>query len=360
MPKAKSPAARRRSSRRSVKRRKRPGKSALPKSLENLKTENIWYVPPGSKKLINPASTDETNWIRKAQPFTITLLNFTVADDLDGFLRGNNDLLVTTRSSLGTAPRVERVHFYEEEIVAGRQIDNIFAESVHLCEDYNGLDRLWVEVNVTEVDRAASADRAQAISKFSQLAQTAGAVFPLVLPYAFGATAIAGVFNNLIDTLEKDDPVIRVPIAFYAGDLVRGRRGRAPLQEGDYVAFAGEVDGSQYELDDAGNLVKGKTKIRDVSYAVFQVFRQKIFTPNHLADQKIATLLTQMKEGNDGTAQATIDFLRETIEARSNFNLLKRFNDLAELPQSELTPDEQKLMEEIRRNGALRDFLPEP
>jgi len=50
--------------------------------------------------------------IEAAQPFTASMVTVVVAEDLDGILRGQNDILVLTKSFLGEQLRVERIHYY--------------------------------------------------------------------------------------------------------------------------------------------------------------------------------------------------------------------------------------------------------
>ena len=62
----------------------------------------VWHVNPKTKALVSayePPSYAKP--LVAAQPFTVTLKTVMVAKDLDGWPRGDNDLLLTTASSLG-------------------------------------------------------------------------------------------------------------------------------------------------------------------------------------------------------------------------------------------------------------------
>src|SRR5262245_22946024 len=100
--------------------------------------DNVWLVLPESKDLVSPYELYEpSRVILTAQPFTVTMVTMVVAQDLDGFLRGKNDILILTRSSLGEQPFVEHIHFYEEEIPKGKPINNLFADTVFITDDYS-------------------------------------------------------------------------------------------------------------------------------------------------------------------------------------------------------------------------------
>lgn len=108
-----------------------------------------------------------------------------VAEDLDGIFRGKNDILVLSKTSMGEEPLVERIHFFEEEVPKGHPIKHMLAENLFIADDYNGIDKLWLEINVLEID-TNTGERKAAVKAFQSLAATAGAVFPAILPYAFG------------------------------------------------------------------------------------------------------------------------------------------------------------------------------
>lgn len=315
--------------------------------------DNLWLVLPQTKDLVSPYEVHEkSKRIEAAQPFTVSMVTVVVAEDLDGILRGKNDVLVLTKSSLGEQPFVERVHFYEEEIPKGHPIRNIFADNVFVTDDYNGTDRLWLELNVLEVD-TDTGERKAAIKAFQSLAATAGAVFPAVVPYTFAASAVAGVIEKLISALEKDTNVVKVPFSLHSGAITPGK---APLQTGTYVAFAQPQDPTKYNLQSNGLLTTGN-KRSDVSYAVFNVAPQKQVSPNFVLNQKVATLLTQINSGNTNAAQGTIEFLNNTLKVYSNFKKLDRFLDLKE--KTDLTEKEKALMAEIAKIETLKPFLPE-
>ncbi|MBN2243072.1 MAG: hypothetical protein JW793_10310 [Acidobacteria bacterium] len=314
--------------------------------------DQVWLVSPDTGKLVTPyGEHPKCRKIVAAQPFTVSMVAAVVAEDLDGIFRGDNDLLVLTRSSMGERPLVERIHFFEEEIPKGRPIRSMLADTVYLADDYNGIDKLWVEVDVLEID-TDTGERKAAVKAFQNLAAAAGAVFPALLPYAFGAGAVAGVIEKMTAALERNKHVIRIPFAMYPG---APRPGRAPLQAGTYAAFAQPQDPSGFRMH-ANGLLSAAGKASGTSYAVFEVAPVKQASPKFVTSQKVATLLTQMQRGNPHSALATIDFLADTLTQYGNFKKLNRYLELKskEKPSSE----EKALLAEIGKIDALKPFLP--
>ena len=315
-------------------------------------TDNIWLVLPTTDKLVSPYQLyPNSRRIVAAQQFSASMTSVVVAEDLDGFLRGKNDVLVLSRSSLGQQPQVERVHFYEDEVPKDEPIKNLLADSVFVCDDYNGKDRLWLEMNVLEVD-TDTGERKGAIQAFEALATTAGAVFPAIVPYAFAASAAINVVEKLISALEKDDNVVKVPLALHADEP---KPGRAPLQVGSFVAFAQPVDPDRYRLDASGNLSENG-KPAKISYCIFTVLPEKEVAPEFVLNQKIATLLTQLQRGNANSALGTLAFLQDTITQYANFKKLGRYRDL--LSKQNLSDEEKALMQKIAGIESLKPFLP--
>lgn len=317
--------------------------------------DNIWLVLPRTDGLRSPYELYETSRrIRAAQSFSVALTNAVVAQDLDGFLRGKNDIMLLTKSSLGQQPQVERIHYYEEEVEKGKPIKNLLGNSVFVADDYNGKDRLWLEMNVLEID-TDTGERKGAIQAFGSLAATAGAVFPAIVPYAFAASAVLQVVEKLLSALDKDENVVKVPLSLHADEP---QPGRAPLQVGSYIAFAQPVDPEKYRLDKNGNVYERKdNRPANISYCVFTVLPEKELAPEHVLNQKVATLLTQIRSGNRNSALGTLAFLQDTLTQYANFKKLARYRDL--LKKTDPAPEEKALMEEIASLEILQPFLPQ-
>lgn len=316
--------------------------------------DNIWLVLPKKDELVSPYELYETSKrIPAAQPFSVTMTNAVVAQDLDGFFRGKNDILLLSKSAIGTQPEVQRIHYYEEGVDAGKPLKNLLANCVFVAEDYNGRDRLWLEMNVLEID-TDTGERKSAIKAFQSLASSAGAVFPAIVPYAFGVSAAVSVVEKLISALEKDEKVVKVPLSLHSDEPGPGR---APLQAGNFIAFSQPVDPEKYRLGKNGNLYqKNSNKPSDVSYCVFTVLPGKEVVPEYVLSQKVATLLTQLNDGNKNSALGTIAFLQDTLTQYSNYNRLQRYRDL--IRKQNPTDEEKALIDEIGGIEVLQPFLP--
>jgi hypothetical protein len=258
--------------------------------------------------------------------------------------------LILSKSSLGSQPAVERIHFYSDNISVGRPIKNLFSNSIHICEDYSGTERLWFELNVTEID-TKNEKRKEAIDAFRTLAITAGAVFPAVIHYAFAAGAAASLVNSIYSAFKENIPVIKAPIALFPGET---QYGEAPLQSGTYVTFATPVDEPSFKMLKNGTL-ETDNHVSKVSYIVFNVSPNKRVNPDFVMSQKIATLLTQIRSGQN-SMKSTIEFLNETLTDYSNFRKLRRYRDLKD--KAALTDEEKSLIAEIEKIADLKPFLP--
>ncbi|MBU4320889.1 MAG: hypothetical protein L6246_01840 [Thermodesulfovibrionales bacterium] len=312
----------------------------------------VWLVSPDTKELVTPYEEQpKCKRLVAAQPFTVSMVAAVVAEDLDGIFRGKNDILVLSRTSMGEQPLVERIHFFEEEVPKGHPIKHMLAENLFIADDYNGIDKLWLEIDVLEID-TNTGERKAAVKAFQSLAATAGAVFPAILPYAFGASVAVGVVAKMVEALEKDTHVVRVPFAMYPD---APRLGRAPLQSGTYIAFAKPQDPSGFKFQ-ANGLLTASNETSEVSYVVFDVAPVKQVSPKFVTNQKVATLLTQMQRDNPHSALATIDFLTDTLTQYENFKKLNRYLELKS--KGQVSDEEKTLLAEIEKMDVLKPFLP--
>jgi len=316
---------------------------------------DFWMIDPDTRGLVTPYQNHpKAEPIVGAKPFTVSVVSLVVAKDLDGFLRGKNDILVLTRASLGDQPRVERVHFYEEEVEKSKPIRNLFASLMYLSDDYSGTDRLWLELDVMEID-TDTGERKAAVQAFEAMAATAGAVFPAAIPYGMAASAVLKVAEKLVSALEDDEKVVRVPVAFHPG---KARPGRAPFQSGTFVAFSREIaEPGKYVLKPDGTLT-ANGKAPDVSYIVFDVVPEAVPRPSFVTSQKVATLLTQLRDKNRNSMRSTVEFVTDTVEAYANFQKLNRYVELKQ-KGSDASQEELDLIKKIEAIDALRPFLPQ-
>ncbi len=316
--------------------------------------DKCWLVDAKSKILKSAYEIQETSrQLIAAQPFTVSLKTVMVADDLDGWPRGKNDLLLTTSSSLGESPLVRRVHFYGDEIKAGTILQGFYAENMFVCKDYSAKDSLWIEFNILEMDADTGSRKALATA-FGKMASVAGAVFPVAMPYAALASGLAQAIDKVISALEKNKSAIECSLAFYPPD--RPEAGM-PLQAGTFVVFPEAVDGTEYMIESNITLKRVDNTPVKIAYAIFTVETEDSISPSWVISQKVATLLTQIKFGNDNTAAGTIDFLTDTLQQYSNFKDLKRLVELKSKDAAELTKEEKALMDQIGKREELKPFI---
>jgi hypothetical protein len=317
--------------------------------------ETTWHVNTTTKGLVSAYELQPyAKQLVAAQPFTVSLKTVMVADDLDGWPRGDNDLLLTTSSSLGESPKVQRVHFYAEEIKPQTVLKTFFAETMFVCEDYSAIDRLWLEMKVLEID-TDTGERKALTNAFNALAAVTGSVFPVAMPYAALASGVATAIEKLISAIEKNVCALQCPIALYPPD--RPDAGM-PLQTGTFVVFSREVEGAAYQFEPGFVIKRVDGKEVDVAYAIFTVEAVKGVSPNWVISQRVAKLLTQIEQGNDYSAAGTIDFLTDTLQQYSNFKDLQRYAELKSRDLKQLTAEEKQLMAHIAKRDELKPFLP--
>lgn len=286
--------------------------------------DRIWFNPPNSDELISPFSDPRGVVIQAAQAFSVSLRSFCVADDLDGFFRGDNDILVTSRAALGAKPPVDRVHYFQEELPVGETQRSLLAESMFVCDDYNGVDSLWLELQVVEIDTSDN-ERSALVAAFRNLAVAAGAIFPAILPYTALGAGLLSSLNKLWSAIEKDTQVIRSPLRLEPSD-----RFGAKLQPGIYVVFQTPVKGEDFRMKPGFILETPDGYAPRQSYATYSVEAVKALSPDFVVSDKVATLLTQLRDSSRASGVASsFDFLRDTLSNYSNFEQLRRYKDLS-------------------------------
>ena len=312
----------------------------------------LWYVPFNSAELEPSYQVYGAggNRILAAQPFTIELRTVMVGPDLDRWPRGDNDVLISTTSKLGIEPKVDRVHSYREELAAQTTLGPFFGRTIYLCDDYDGKSTLWMELKVLEVDQDLG-DRKELVNAFAQMVDAVGAIFPAALPYTATASILAKAGHNLIKIFEENKSVIECPMTFYGPGHVG-----TPLQEGMYVAFSDEVDGTDFELELDFKLKwkAGAQWTGDLSYAVFTIERVQDYPSEYIISQRVAKLLTQLDRGNPKVIKSGFEFATETLRGYSVYKDLDRLKKLDK--KSNRTLEETARLEQLREK--LAQYLP--
>lgn len=316
---------------------------------------NVWLINP-NKNAIQSAHEllSPEQQIQMAEPFTVSLISVMVADKLDGILGGGNDLLIMSSTSQGTAPHVPRVHHYKENIPPHTLLNGFYSDTIHVCNDFSGKDRLWIDLNVVEID-TDNGDRKAVINSFSTLAATASGIFPAVLPYAAAASVAATVVDKFLTAVEKNVSALEATLALYPGPLDPMRM---PLQAGVFVVFAHPVDGTLFRPDGPGSIKRFAGGEPEISYAIVSIKKEEAPSPEYLVDQRIATLLTQIKSGNDQSPEKSISFLADTLQQYGNFKDIQRYDELRRKAPGKLSDPEKALMDKLAAKEAIKAYLP--
>ncbi len=317
--------------------------------------DNVWYVPFNTSDLLSAYEPrPDIPVIAAAQPFTVALRSIRVEDNpqtfWDKFVHGNNDVLVMSNAVLGTKPLLQRVHYYADQLPIKTVVNNFMAETMYVCEDYSGMDHLWLEVQIV----AAAADpqnRQALVSKFNALASQAGSIFPVVMPYTLVSEGVLKIVENFLDASTQNKDILRCPVTFNPAG-----HGYPLLRPGCYVVFPHPVPEHDYKLASNLKLIRATGEEAQATYAVFVIDNTNAPMPDYVASQRVATLLTQLDQGNQNADQASIGFLTDTLTLYSNYKDLQRYLELKTKPS--LTDDEKKLMERLAQRPELQPFLP--
>jgi hypothetical protein len=120
----------------------------------------VWYVGKKSDNTLafvlpSDRSVNSDAVIEVAQPFTICLRSFRVANNYSTnripFRAKGNDLLVRSTCALGDKPKVERMHFYEDNTRPGEYFSGLEYNVMYVCPDYDGKSRLWLSFEIWEI-----------------------------------------------------------------------------------------------------------------------------------------------------------------------------------------------------------------
>lgn len=314
--------------------------------------DNLWFVAPNGTELLSPYNLHAPGAeIAQASAFTVSLLTTVMAKDYDALLGRDNDVLVYSESRMNHQPDVQRLHFFEKELPVGTPIRNTLADNVFLCDDYRG-EKLWLKLNMVEVDTHHKADREAALRALTSLAGTAGAIFPALLPYALGTAVAGGIVGRILDALTRDTPVIEVPVALHPG---AGSIGRAPLQAGVYVAFSQDIDPAKFRMNRNGLLTRPDRGPVEVSYAAFDIRPINSPSPALLLNQKTAALLQHLRSDQGLTSKNILQAAQETLAGYLSFQKLRRYQTLRQLEHP--TAAETNLLARMATDEQLKPFL---
>jgi hypothetical protein len=234
---------------------------------------------------------------------------------------------------------------------------DFISDTIYLTSDFHPPSQIHLTLEVTEVNAGAD-ERDAAIQAFNGLAQTVGAVFPVVLPYSAFVGGAATAAKKLVDALTSS-------ATSHISDVIRlyppGKTDDIDLQAGRYVAVDQDRDLTNCSLRADGKLVRDGQEVLDIPYVAFRLERGEAPSPEFVVAQRVATLLTQLSAGGNDPTKSSIEFVGDTLSVYSQFRDLERYAEL--LKKQKTNPDsvsdaEKAVMARIQTNPALEDFLP--
>lgn len=291
----------------------------------------------------------ETSTFENTQPLTVRVRGVEIVKDYDWLLPGDkNDIMIVTTSQIGSEPPVQRLHFMRENVEMGWQGD-FFNDVVLAIRDFKIENkRLKLRIQVYDMDKFPNG-LVQAVSNVSQSVAVA---FPFLGPYAAAVSFGAPLLIEVVDTLNDHDRIIDERLTL---EITEPKSAHRLLQPGYFVCFNMPVEEGLYL---SSNLrvfqTDKKTSFKKCSYAVLEVERQFYVHREWEIDQKAAKLIAEL-EGKGQSGKAALDFLRETLDAYTNFKRLERARELQ--AKETLSESEKKFLQELTSDETLAPFL---
>lgn len=289
----------------------------------------------------------ETEVFADAQPLTVRLRGVMIQEQRDRFLRGDNDLMVVTKSQFGNEPPIQRLHFMGKEAGTGWHGD-FFHDVVLSLRDLTD-ERLKLMVQVYDLDGVPD-DLVESVSTFAS--ETTAVLFPHLAPYAGLVGMSAESLLDLVDNIDDHDRILDERVTL---ELADPGTGHDLLQPGYFVCLDDPIDGEpvldrDFRVTTAGEGTYGG------SYAVFEVAREHLEGRQWEVDQKAAKLMAELN-GKGQSEKASVDFLRDTLDIYTKFKKLRRANELQS--KESLTSAEENLLNDLKANEALAPYLNE-
>ncbi len=323
-------------------------------SLEELqKTE-------GAKlRLANSQLLETDQLVETGSPLTISLESFFVKSNHDEGKSGN-DLLVRSWIKYGNDPRIETVNFFEKDVPDGFVGENLSVEHIFSTRDYDGENRVLLELEITEIDKGLDADK-NISDDLKEVANSFGAVFPVILPFVSTASRLLGNLEKLFSRSSANKQVLHSSLDIYGkeGD------GESPLRCGAYIFFHEEVEGVMYKLRELKlEPVSDQIKQPIHDYVVVKVVSSFIKSGNKnylLANQHLAAVLSQLDEeekSDDNKKNRHFEFLQDTVRKAIKLKDIDYYYVLLRKKNrgEQLTDSQHKRFNEIAED--LRDYIP--
>lgn len=268
-----------------------------------------------------------------------------------------SDILVLSTTVIGAQPQVQRVHYYGPADQFEHAFTEFISDVMYITSDFHPLVGIDLTLHVVAW-HPGKTERDTLLTAFKGLAGSAGAVFPVLLPYSSLLGSVGDAANKLLDAIvPSDETRISQTIKLKpAGDAAQ-----IDLQVGRYVLLDREADLSTFSVAPDGRLLRANQDVVDMSYAVFRVERRNVPAPDYVVSQQVATLLTQLTQSQSDPFKSPLEFVGETMLAYKKFQDLQRLADLAKkkaVDPNSLCDPEKAVMKHIEDDPALKAFLP--
>jgi hypothetical protein len=332
--------------------------------------ESVWFAPLDPTPVTPQSAWDpapDDRQIKDAAAFTVSLDTVVIPKDplphglkerFQAIVEGKKDVLITSTCQLGAQPAVQRVHYYGDAHGFTRPFGQFVSETIYLTPDFDPPGRIHLLFEVFEAGDGPEG-REGILEALNGVASKVGAVYPVILPYAFVGTNICAALNKLCDAVvPSEHSRLTQDINLYPA----GRQDDIDLQRGRYIVLDQERDVTQFELQPDGRLItKGTDKqVMDFPYLIFRVDPGQEPTPDFVIGQRVATLLTQMQGKGNDPFQSTLGFVSDTLDGYTSFSDLRRYDQLMQKQKSgqKLSSEEQAVMTRIAGRQDLKGYLP--
>lgn len=308
----------------------------------------MWYgTNPQSGLLKGLTEEDSTvGPFENAQPMTVRLRGVKIAEDYDGVLRGDNDLMIVTKFQLGDEPPVERLHFMDKDVELGWH-DDLFHSVVYSTPDYSG-KRLTLQLRVYDVDNVNE----ELIGSVKQLSGRAAGLFPQLAPYLGVVNFAVGPVVELVNNIDEHDEILNDQVTL---ELPRENRvGIKVLKPGYVVCSRDTIEQDATLGADLRIQPPGGGEDTNGSYAVFGILRDNIVDQQYAINQRAAKLVAELK-GKGQSEHSPIHFLQETLDVYGKFRKLERARELQD--SNTLSDAQQRLLNDLKSNPELAPYL---
>jgi hypothetical protein len=309
-------------------------------------------------KLADSELLETDQLLETGSPLTISLESFFVKSNHDEGKSGN-DLLVRSWTKYGSEPRIETVNFFAKDVPDSFVGENLNMEHIFSTRDYDEENRIRLELEITEIDKGLDINKSMS-NDLEEVANTFGAVFPVILPFVSAASSLLGDLEKLFSKNLENKQVLHSALDLYGQGSCE-----TLLRCGAYIFFHEEVEGVMYKLRELKlEPVSDQIKQPIHDYIVVKVVPNFIKSGNKdelLASQQLAAVLSQLDEGekNDNSKKDRhLEFLQETLKKAIKLKDIDYYYELSRKKNrgEQLTESQFKRMNEIAEE--LRDYIP--